>query len=836
MMDVDDRPQDGKDSSGGTKALLVLIGLLFLPALVVTGGVYSLFRNFRQRISVVLSVVGIMYFLCLVYALLSGALPRAVDAIKDFTQLGSNWGELIPLYAVINIALGGLAGLLLVFSQIRQMKANPHRLRIEGNWMYKFAYHRTPFQVLRRKRTIEGLKSGAFSSDEKTPLGLDETSSNDAVAYRYYTEAVKQSFIVGASGSGKTITMMEMMLNDIIAGKSFTTIDFKRSPEMAAALATWCKENGRNFYHYVNGMPSNYDIPNSAGQAYYDPLISGGASKADMLLNMREYDRASAVYQGNMRQLLQVLFSMLRNADRSKTQNISWGGGSLRQVASAIDGNLAELAAACEGTEIEDEANAIEAQTRMKSSQLKHALEELQGQIRTLLASEYGRWLKVDKKGRNINLFKLMSEPGNVVLFSLNADSEKDFSRYMGSLILSDLNAVSALRRTKNLKNHVNIYVDEFQAVPPTAVTSLLEKSRGSVMGMTLSSQSFEQVISSADSNGEAYLVSIMDTCSNFFIHAGSTEDSAVRLSKILGKRFMTVYRQANQNQSFLFSSNWGNRRNQTVQTSEEERWILPPNEFMSLSSPNKTNDYRSTAIIINKSPDDPSLREEKNGPVYRRVWMIPNRLVLDTYYTANPRQDDDEEAPMPEVLASSSSSTATIFDDEEDTDDAPRDLLSEHAANRYDPAGTGDDDEDGGFGWESNGDDDETEEEDDLRKEVESFDVMKTLSGVGITDAGDEGEDMRVVSRPRLRQSSFNSLNAAAPVPRRNMSGMTRPEPEKSRPVKSTTADVAADDDLSDMLPPMPSPAVKPVSKQSRGLVLPPNTVADDDDELPPL
>lgn len=1027
--------QDGKGApSGGT---LFVLSIIFLPSVIVGWLFYQLFRRGRQRLSVVASAVLVFELACLIAWSLSDKFSGIMEILKNLDEISTNWTLAISPILIIDLAIGGLLGLFFVAWDVRQMKVNPYRVQISGNWMYKFKYNRTPLQMLRRKKSIQGLKSGAFAHPSKAPLGLDE-ENNDSVTYRYGTEAVKQTLISGAAGSGKalhkdtkiptisgmktvaevsigdtlfdetgsktkvvgkyqpmtedhfllkfsdgtevkacgdhlwsveilnqvqarderknslkkairnivakkkfyetaevlksiledapkietiatrdlldfesetdgpryaipvagsvdyadkslpitayamgawlaagstyggsithtelaikdeceksgtpllsertlekdgkansykwtfaglfkelrkinlvhngrkgvskkyipdaylygstqqridlirglvdaigtcsedgavsiimnesqvvhgarvivsslgwkatavqrkgshkhlddgsvvndgdrwffsfypdvqlfaveskatllaksledenihnsrryivsvesiedapedyfcfevdspshlflctesfitthnTITLLSLINNDIQHGAPVIVIDFKRSPELASKLAAWTKDAGGNFYHFVNGSPKSYDVKNSPGQAFYDPLRNGSpTAKADMVLGMRDYDTASAVYKAAMQQLLQVLFAMLKYADREKAPSIAWDAGGVYQVASAVTGsNLTELASACEGTPIQADAEAIDQLSRGKT-QIRHAMDELQGQIRTIVASEYGRWLKQSEEGANIDLFEMTKGTGNVILFSLNSDAEPDFARYVGAMILSDLTGVSAKRRNQKLTNQVNVYVDEFQAVPPTSVTSLLEKSRESRVAMTLAQQSFEQIIASSEKNGEAYLLSILDTCSNFIVHNGATEDSAERLSKILGKKWVTSYRQSNQNQSSFLSTNWGNKRNSTVMTSEEERWVFEPRQFMSLSSPDKNNGYKSTAVIVNKTSSDPIFKDRTGGATARTVWMIPDQKVIQEYYEPTFDGDDDDGYKAPKVPAS---------------------------------------------------------------------------------------------------------------------------------------------------------------------------------------
>lgn len=429
-----------------------------------------------------------------------------------------------------------------------------------------------------------------------------------------------------------TITMLSLMRADIENGRTIVVIDFKRSPEMAAKLSAWAHEFDREFLHFVNGDPSAYDVKYSEGQCTYDPFLSG--SGYEMIMNMREYDTNAEVYRTNMEQVLTVVFAMLKHADRKKAPNIDWSHGGIYTLASAISGeNLDELVKACEGTEVYDNGEKLVLAARRKGN-VSHQLEELQGQMRTIVSSDYGRWLKSGASERRINLKdSILRGDGDVILFSFNADDQPNFSKLVGSMVLTDIRAVSA--HVRNVKaNHVTgIYVDEFQAVPPTALTGLLEKSRESKFAMTLAQQSFDQVISSSTnaSSGEAYLVSILDTCSNFIAHAGATMDSAERLAKLVPPRWVPVYRAGNRSSSLFGSFNFLNRNNQVVQTSTEQRPRVEPAAFMELEAPSTVNKFRSTAILVNKTSNDPLMKKSK-GAAAREVWMIPHSAVIDEY------------------------------------------------------------------------------------------------------------------------------------------------------------------------------------------------------------
>lgn len=1029
--DVDQRDEEIEDKTAeGVKTVFFI---LFFPAILVGFLYYGLLRVVRLRPSVITpivllvqSVLAFVWFrLELHYAFL--------DTVMDYSNIQDRWKELLLPVGMFYAFIGGFMGLVIVFLELQQMRLNPHRKLLPGNWMYNFQFRRTPREIFKKNRLVEVLKSGSAQSAEKAPLGLNENGEYSIVS-RYASEANKHTLIVGNSGSGKalhkdtliptvdgmktvgtveageyildednrptkvlekfqpltpdhylitfangakvracgdhlwtmseysrlteesswvtlptreifarlensvskfsipkaqgstpypvrdlardpfevgrdadsegipeeykyssfsqrikllkgvaesygqgslpaevtvgmenievlrsvrqvaaslglnvgdivsargrhylafaqrgelfsgstrhwiesveeieddprdyycftvdsqtrlyqcteyfipthnTVTMQSLILNDIKAGTPVVLIDMKRSPEFASKLAKWTHDAGGTFYHFVNGDPESYDVPYSEGQSLYDPLKSGSpTSKADMVLGMREYDTASAVYKSNMQQLLQVLFAMLKYADKSKAPSIAWDQGGIYQLASAVaTGNIVELAGACEGTPIEKEAEAI-SDAALGKTGIKHAMDELQGQMRTIVASEYGRWLKADPRvDSSIDIFKQTQSPGTVILFSLNSDAEPDFARYVGSMIMADLTATSARRRNSQMENQVNVYIDEFQAINPSSVAGLLEKSRESRIAMTLAQQSFEQIIAATQRNGEAYLLSIMDTCSNFIVHAGSTEDSALRLAKILGKHEVDSYRASNKNKSFMFSINWSNKRNQTVQTSKESRWKFDPSEFMALSSPDKNNSFKSTAVIVNKTCSDPLYKDAK-GAVARTVWMVPPKEVLAKYY--EPKFVDDGETAPPVTPSAILSGPATDpaldsthitgdsrFDSEE-SDERDYAHASQGGPSRRKVAGaletldalTEDSAEvaDGEFGWEEVDDDDkgmlsfsgpafESEDYDEVRPQSKSQ-QSKYMEYVAASRSKGRAADKGAINRPEV-------------------------------------------------------------------------------------
>lgn len=639
----------GGGGGSGLAFLLIILGLLFLPSAIIGYLVYSLLRHFRQRASVV-TLFALTSFIIL-YAWWAFAdyteIMREYFSLSSFSDVPLLWDNisyLIGPLVIMYLALGVLGGWISAAVAAFQLRTNPTLREFKGRWTHNFEYRRSPFEIFKRRKLINGLKNGSYRSDEAAPIGLDEET--DKIVERYNAEATQHTLITGGTGAGKTISMLSMIKQNIEAQMPTIIIDLKRSPDMAAKIAKWTKENDGNFHHFVNGSPESYDIPYSSGQSFYDPLLTGSnTSKADMLLGMREYDTAAAVYKTSMQQLLQVLFLMISTVKEKRAQgedicpNIDWYSGGVYEIASAIKTeNFIEMLNECsqmeDNSRVANDAKEVhQILSSSKNSNIAHAMGELQGQMRTIISSEYGEWMKTEEGSHNIDLYDISTTPGNVVLFSLNSDDEKAFARLVGSIIMSDITRVSAQRRNRGDNQLVNIYIDEFQVLVPDSVTDLLEKARASAMGVTLAQQSLSQVMKSV-SNGEAYLQSILDTVSNFVFHSGSGYETAERMSKILGKKRVEVLSMTRRQDKFLWSINWSKNRQAMVRSGFEERWIIDPSEFMNLKSPSRNNGYKSEAIVIKKASADNDFISDTGGAGAKKVWMIPESEILNKHYS----------------------------------------------------------------------------------------------------------------------------------------------------------------------------------------------------------
>ena len=634
--------------------LFILSGMAVLPGFIASLiTYYILFRKLKQKPIVIYSFLAVVSFFIFIWNLI--AHPLTSMNISNHTSFMTAYLYLCSIAYVI-------LTFFIVFHQARQLKLYPE-LKVMKGWAYNFEYKKTPYELYKRKQNIKSLKEGNEYAYDSAPLGIlaDKVfmESNEAgdvkyfnkerIVRSYYTERCGHTAATGQTGAGKTYTMLQLMRNDIEAGNPVFAIDFKKGTEYPYYLAKWAKEHGRQFYHFTAGKPGTYNNPFCDNQASYDPLATGTAtSKADMMLNLRQWDGASEVYKKRTKDILESIFYLLENVDREKTkQYINWHEGGLSQFVSALQ--LKNLYALIEQFKIEvtdKEHSGIKVSggdkrrlsallglyEELNSPQGKGLLEQINGLVsncRTLIMSSYGDWLARGETPYHINLFEFAtSEEAPVVLFSFNPQEESDFAKYMGSIILSDLSRTSAYKNAQGNKDLVGVYLDEFQILDPATVADLLEKARSSKMYILLSLQSLEQIVKSSSANGTAVRDSIVDTIQNFIIHKGSGQNTAEELAKIIGQTNMKKYVESGQRNSSLFQLNWRNSRNSRVNTQVEPDWIVSPSKFQNLSAPVKENNYTSTAYYITKACAEKEFASMERA-VARKVQIIVDEELL---------------------------------------------------------------------------------------------------------------------------------------------------------------------------------------------------------------
>lgn len=627
---------------------LGLFAFLFLP-----GGIYALlayyifWKGLKWKPRVYFFV---FLFLSLTLLIIGYANPPFVDF--DFKDTDTY----IYPYVYISMWVGLLLSYFSFVYMAQQLRNYPE-LKIMKGWAQGHRYAKTPWQKWRHSRLIQQCKNGDFYDTETTPLGvLDqyveyteegkydriESIDREQVVRRYNKESLKGGVLsVGASGSGKSVTMLNSIKNAIIDGRPVIVMDNKRSFDFPYFLAKWAKENNREFYHFVSGRPEEYFNKFNSKQASYDPLKSGNAtSNKEMILGLREWDAASAVYKGETDNILTSVFNLLeetKNDDR--IHGINWNDNSIQQFVDAlniqtINSMLLSFKSSLQMYDTKEKSlddrklqSLEDFYERLKDvregKRVREQLEGIISQMRTILLSGYGYWLSKDYTDKEIVFNDIFErKDGPVVLFSFSAEKEGDSAKFMANLVLTDLRRSLQNKQEKGLtNNYAEVYIDEFQSLISESVSNTLAKSRSTGTSLYLSCQSLEQIVSSSTGDGEAVLKEFLDNVGNFVVHSGSSYSSAERFSNILGKERRIVYKKTGKRNAKLFTFQWSNSREEMVSENLEQVWRLEPIDIQKLESPTRANGFRATAYYITKNCEDPEY--SFLGSVARKLQVV---------------------------------------------------------------------------------------------------------------------------------------------------------------------------------------------------------------------
>lgn len=629
--------------------------LLFFPATIAAVGFhFVVMRLLRQKWTVAVMIATLLS-VCLMFGL-RGVVVSLQGAGFAYDS-GEFWWSLLWLYVLVGALVGVWAGMVPYPMLHYQLRVSPHirELKGAGDWKSRFSYRRAPWEAMNRRARLKALKAGVAAENGSVPLGVEEPlsdnplSQTDEIVARTPTEANLGMVMTGGSGAGKTTTLKSMLYAEVSTGsvKHIAYMDLKGDKVLAADIAAMCKENGYQFYHVSQGRLNEYDIPLSDGMCSYDPLATGGVQRAGTVLNLRVWTEESDKYRSDMQEFLNALFTLFDAVDPKDVPLIRWERGMVQAVEDAcnIDA-FRQLVDAAKGTDAY-EAGAGVYRKLSRGADLAAQASAVAGKMRALSMSAFGPHLSANPYDYHmIDIARDTADdaPPCVILFTVPSGADKETARTLGALFFSDMARVMDHRQRHGEKSPLSLYCDEFQEIPITFVTPLLEKGRSAGLRTTLAAQSFSHIVTAAPGNGEAYLTTVCDTISSFLVCSGAGGDSAERVAGIAGKGKRAAWRRTNDNQTHMFSLNFLNRKNQNVTEDASEDWFTPPELFTRLVSPKPDNGFRSEAVYLVKggAPEGVGWRERRRrrreagstgGVWVRKVRLIPPDQVLGDSY-----------------------------------------------------------------------------------------------------------------------------------------------------------------------------------------------------------
>ncbi len=269
--------------------------------------------------------------------------------------------------------------------------------------------------------------------------------------------------VVGATGSGKTVTETWTAVRAIERGMGAVVVDPKGDRAMRRELARAAARSARTFIEWT-----------PAGPSIYNPYASGGETEiADKLLAGERFSEPHY-----LRQAQRYLGHVVR-ALRTAGYEVS-----LQAVAYHLDPHRLELLAR--------ELPSSEAQSTLDylDSLSARQVAELAG-VRDRLAivaeSDVGRWLDPSVCGAHRFDLREAIRSRAVVYFDLAADSRPLLTQMLGAAIVQDLTTtIAALQRGPV---PTVVVIDEFAAIAAEQIVRLFGRARSAGVSLVLGTQ-----------------------------------------------------------------------------------------------------------------------------------------------------------------------------------------------------------------------------------------------------------------------------------------------------------------------------------------------------------
>ena len=345
-----------------------------------------------------------------------------------------------------------------------------HRADLEtgGDLAEAASLRRTPTDVLgwilraAARRVSAAVGVGGLSRDGKLILGHDERGRSVSIPFGGVAGG-RHTLVLGATGSGKTITQTYMAANAVRRGMGVIVLDPKGDEAMRERLHRAASEAGREFLEWT-----------PEGGLSYNPFAGGGETEiADKALAGERFTEPHY-----LRQAQRYLGHAVR-ALRSSSEEIS-----LRGILELLDpGRLERLARDLGETPSDRTFAYLDSLTARQRADLAGVRDRLA----ILVESDVGRWLEPQSAGVGHLELPSAVRARATVYFRLESDTRPLLAQMLGAAIVQDLQTTVAALQGQPIATMV--VIDEFSAVAAEQVVRLFGRARSAGFSLLLGTQ-----------------------------------------------------------------------------------------------------------------------------------------------------------------------------------------------------------------------------------------------------------------------------------------------------------------------------------------------------------
>lgn len=376
------------------------------------------------------------------------------------------------------------------------------------------------------------------ATDDGTILGTRKSSAAKIIA----TDAALNThmLIAGTTGSGKTVTVSNIVESFITRGLPVIYIDGKGDFDLAKRVTGYAVKNNRPNWLF-----------SMAGQSCkYNPLSAGGfTSKKDRVVELREWTEPH--YRKLAERYLQTAFKVLAAAGEpvdilSVTKYLESA-----QLIKLVRSNVDQIG--------KEQAEALMAEIDRQKDAEEH-IEGIRAELGILAESELGPLFDIpvsvavdpredldDENAEDpetdppvdspepveVLQLKEVLEQGGVAYLALLPVQFPSLSDLLGKLIVNDLK--SCLEPTKPVP--FLLVIDEFSPFAGPQVLNLLNQGRSMGVHAVLTVQSVADIGQRVRQNADLFTQQIIANCNLFVVHRMNTSEDAQKFSEIIGTK-----------------------------------------------------------------------------------------------------------------------------------------------------------------------------------------------------------------------------------------------------------------------------------------------------------
>jgi hypothetical protein len=369
-----------------------------------------------------------------------------------------------------------------------------------------------PLDVLRsllRQLWLRIAPSPALTTlrDGQIVLGLTESGETISIPFGA-GDGGRHTLIVGATGSGKTVTETWIAARAVEAGLGAVVIDPKGDPRMREHLLDAARQAGRRFVEW-----------SPLGPSVYNPFGRGAASEiADKALAGERFTEPH--YQRQAQRYLGHAVRALRGAGSEV---------SLPALVEQLDPARLEVLAR---TLPEQQAQATYDYLDSLTPRQRADLGGVRDRLAIMAESDLAPWL--DPATPSAHTFDLLSAVREraVVYFDLKADAWPLLAHMLGVAIVQDLQTTMAALQGSPIATVV--VIDEFSAIAAEQVVHLFGRARSAGINLLLGTQELSDL---RPEGRRQLLEQVLGNLSALVVHRQVVPESSELISRLAGSR-----------------------------------------------------------------------------------------------------------------------------------------------------------------------------------------------------------------------------------------------------------------------------------------------------------